>query len=184
MNTPNNKRRRESVERIEKVFIELLQSRELGEIRVSDICKRAGLNRTTFYANYADIYSLADSIRDKLEKGVAELYWEEVNTGVNSNDYCKLFRHIQENQIFYRTYFKLGYDNDYKILAYDTELARQHFQNRFIEYHMEFFRSGLTKIIKMWLENGCQESPEDMFEIIKSEYQGREELFSSSTPNE
>lgn len=49
---------------------------------------------------------------------------------------------------------------------------------------MEFFRSGLTKIIKMWLENECQESPEDMFEIIKSEYQGREELFSSSTPNE
>ena len=184
MNTSNNKRKRESVERIEKVFIELLQSRELGEIRVSDICKRAELNRTTFYANYADIYSLADSIRDKLEKSVAELYREELDTGVNSNDYLKLFRHIQENQIFYRTYFKLGYDNNYKILAYDTALAREHFQNRFIEYHMEFFRSGLTKIIKMWLENGCQESPEDMFEIIKSEYRGREELFSSSTPNE
>lgn len=183
MNTPNNKRKRESVQRIEKAFIELLQSRELGEIRVSDICKRAELNRTTFYANYADIYSLADSIRDKLEKGVAELYREELDTGVNSNDYLKLFRHIQENQIFYRTYFKLGYDNNYKILAYDTELAREHFQNRFIEYHMEFFRSGLTKIIKMWLENGCRESPEDMFSIIKSEYQGREELFSSSTPN-
>ncbi len=184
MNTSNNKRKRESVERIEKVFIELLQSRELGEIRVSDICKRAELNRTTFYANYADIYSLADSIRDKLEKSVAELYREELDTGVNSNDYLKLFRHIQENQIFYRTYFKLGYDNNYKILAYDTDLAREHFQNRFIEYHMEFFRSGLTKIIKMWLENGCRESPEDMFEIIKSEYQGREGLFPSSTPNE
>ncbi|HIS50329.1 MAG TPA: TetR/AcrR family transcriptional regulator, partial [Candidatus Gallacutalibacter pullistercoris] len=140
MNTSNNKRKRESVERIEKVFIELLQSRELGEIRVSDICKRAELNRTTFYANYADIYSLADSIRDKLEKSVAELYREELDTGVNSNDYLKLFRHIQENQIFYRTYFKLGYDNNYKILAYDTALAREHFQNRFIEYHMEFFR--------------------------------------------
>lgn len=184
MNTSNNKRKRESVERIEKVFIELLQSRELGEIRVSDICKRAELNRTTFYANYADIYSLADSIRDKLEKSVAELYREELDTGVNSNDYLKLFRHIQENQIFYRTYFKLGYDNNYKILAYDTALAREHFQNQFIEYHMEFFRSGLTKIIKMWLENGCQESPEDMFSIIKSEYQGREGLFPSSTPNE
>lgn len=180
MNTPNNKRRRESVERIEKVFIELLQSRELGEIRVSDICKGAGLNRTTFYANYADVYSLADSIRDKLEKSVAELYREERDTGVNSHDYLKLFRHIQENQIFYRTYFKLGYDHNYKILAYDTQLAQQYFQNRFIEYHMEFFRSGLTKIIKMWLEKGCQESPEDMFDIIKSEYQGRKEWFSQN----
>lgn len=50
MNTPNNKRKKESMERIEKVFIELLQTKALNEISVSDICKRAGLNRTTFYA--------------------------------------------------------------------------------------------------------------------------------------
>ena len=64
MNTPNNRRRRESVEKIERVFVDLLQMRELGDIRVSDICKQAGLNRTTFYANFADVYALADSIRD------------------------------------------------------------------------------------------------------------------------
>ena len=52
---------------------------------------------------------------------------------------------------------------------------------------MEFFKSGLTSIIKLWLEGGCQETPEElwleggcqetpeeMFEIVKSEYQGRE----------
>ena len=48
MNTPNNRRRRESVEKIERVFVDLLQTRELGDICVSDICKQAGLNRTTF----------------------------------------------------------------------------------------------------------------------------------------
>ena len=48
MNTPNNKRKKESIERIEKVFISLLQTNELNEISVSDICKLAGLNRTTF----------------------------------------------------------------------------------------------------------------------------------------
>lgn len=173
MNTPNNRRRRQSVERIEKVFIDLLQTKELNEISVSDICKRAGLNRTTFYANYTDIYGLADSIRDKLENEVSEVYLEEINTGFNSNDYLKLFKHIKANQLFYKTYFKLGYDNDYRIITYDVNLAQEHFQNRFIEYHMEFFKAGITKIIKMWLENGCQESPEDMFEIIKSEYRER-----------
>ena len=177
MNTPNNKRKKESMERIEKVFIELLQTKELNEISVSDICKRAGLNRTTFYANYADIYGLADAIRDKLENEVSGLYKEEVTQGLNSNDYLKLFRHIKDNQIFYNTYFKLGYDNNYKIIRYDTALARVHFQNRFIEYHMEFFKAGITHIIKLWLKNGCKESPEDMFEIIKSEYQGRDNIF-------
>ncbi len=175
MNTPNNKRKKESMDRIEKVFIELLQTKELDEISVSDICKRAGLNRTTFYANYTDIYGLADAIRDKLENEVSDLYKEEVMQGFNSNDFLKLFRHIKDNQIFYKTYFKLGYDNNYKIFRYDTDLAHNHFQNKFIEYHMEFFKAGITQIIKIWLKGGCKESPEDMFEIIKSEYTRRTE---------
>jgi len=159
MNTPNNKRKKESMERIEKVFIELLQTKELSEISVSDICKRAGLNRTTFYANYTDIYGLADAIRDKLENEVSVLYKEEVTQGFNSNDYLKLFQHIKDNQIFYKTYFKLGYDNNYKIFRYDTALACKYFQNRFIEYHMEFFKAGINQIIKIWLKGGCKESP-------------------------
>lgn len=173
MNTPNNKRKKESMERIEKVFIELLQTKALDKISVSDICKHAGLNRTTFYANYTDIYGLADTLRDKLENEMFKLYKEDVEQGFNSNDYLKLFRHIKENQIFYQTYFKLGYDNNYKIITYDTDLAKKHFQNKFIEYHMEFFKAGITRIIKLWLQNGCKETPEDMFEIIKSEYSGR-----------
>ena len=52
--------------------------------------------------------------------------------------------------------------------------------NRFIEYHMEFFKSGITSIIKMWLKNGCKETPEEMAEIIKSEYRGRDRFFNES----
>ena len=163
------------MERIEKVFVELLQTKELDEIRVSDICKRAGLNRTTFYANYTDIYGLADAIRNKLENEVTDLYEDEITQHFNSHDYLKLFRHIKDNQIFYQTYFKLGYDNEYKVIAYDVNLAREHFHNQFVEYHMEFFRAGITQIIKLWLKNGCRESPEDMVEILKSEYRGRAE---------
>lgn len=181
MNTPNNKRKKESMERIEKVFIEMLQTKKLSEISVSDICKLAGLNRTTFYANYTDIYGLADAIRDKLENEVSDLYREEVTQGFNSNGYLKLFQHIKDNQIFYKTYFKLGYDNNYKIFRYDTNLAREHFQNRFIEYHMEFFKAGITQIIKLWLKSGCKESPEDMAEIIKSEYHGRDSFFADKS---
>lgn len=174
MNTKNNRRKRASMQKIEQVLVELLQTKELNQISVSDICKRAGLNRSTFYANYVDIYGLADAIREKLEDQVAELYKDEIEQGFNSNNYLLLFQHIAQNQIFYRTYFKLGYDEKYKILAYDYNLAKKHFDNRFIEYHMEFFKSGLTKIIKLWLQNGCKETPEEMFEIVKSEYRGRE----------
>ena len=173
MNTPNNKRRRESCQKIEKAFMELLQSKELSEITVSQLCKITGLNRSTFYANYMDIYDLANKLRKALEDNFEQMYSAEIEQGFNSNDYLRLFRHIYENRLFYRTYLKLGYAHEYRIFTYDTALAREHFGNRFIEYHCEFFRAGITKIIEMWLEGGCKESPEDMEEIIKSEYRGR-----------
>ncbi|MGM9634683.1 MAG: TetR/AcrR family transcriptional regulator, partial [Candidatus Avispirillum sp.] len=151
-----------------------IQETELNRISVSDICKRTGLNRSTFYANYADIYDLADSVRRSLEENMSELYRREIEEKVNSNDYLKLFRHIAQNQMLYKTYFKLGYDNNYKILMYDTKLAEKHFENRFIDYHCEFFKSGLTAIIKKWLAGGCRETPEEMESIIREEYKGRE----------
>ena len=108
-----------------------------------------------------------------MESEVNHLYETERTQKFNSNDYLRLFRHIQENQLFYRTYFKLGYDNQYEIQFYDTEQAKQDFNNQYIDYHMEFFKSGLTAIIKRWLAGGCRETPEEMDHIVRSEYQGR-----------
>lgn len=173
MNTANNKRRKQSRAKIESVFVELLQTQDINEISVSDICKRAGLNRTTFYSNYEDIYALADVVRESLEQNLGELYKDEIASSFNSNNYLKLFRHIAENPLFYKTYFKLGYDSQYKIVDYDRSLAQQHFGDRFIPYHIAFFKSGITAIIKMWLAGGCKETPEEMDEIVQSEYRGR-----------
>ncbi len=88
-------------------------------------------------------------------------------------DFLKLFQHIKENQIFYKTYFKLGYDNDYQIFQYDINLAKKIFDNKFINYHIIFFKNGLNAIIKVWLQNGCKESPEEMYNILKAEYQNK-----------
>lgn len=170
MNVKNNKRRKESRAKIEAVFLDLIQEKELNQISVSEICKKSGLNRTTFYANYVDIYDLADTIRKTLEENYFYNYFEP---NQNHDFFLKLFHHIKENQLLYKTYFKLGYDNNYKIIGYSKELALKHFNNKFIEYHCEFFRSGITAIIKMWLNNGCKETPEEICEIINSEYSKR-----------
>ena len=65
MNVKNNKRRRESQEKIERAFIELLQTRDIKDITVSDLIKMTELNRSTFYANYMDIFDLADKMCPK-----------------------------------------------------------------------------------------------------------------------
>ena len=172
MNIKNNKRRRESQEKIEKAFINLLQTRELKEITVSDIIKLTGLNRSTFYANYIDIYDLADKTRETLENEVTRLF-ADYDYFNDRSGALKMFTHIRENQIFYNTYFKLCYDDRHLISIYDPKRAEKEQIEGNIRYHIEFFRNGLNAIIKLWLAGGCQESPEEMAEVLKQEYRGR-----------
>lgn len=172
MNTKNNSRRRKSVEKIEKAFVELLLTRELKDISVTDICNMTELNRSTFYANFLDVYDLADKIRDKLESDFSELFGGSPESQIDDGA-LKMFRHIKENQLFYKTYFRLGYEDKHKIMIHDTARAVSDFDGKHIEYHIEFFRNGLNAIIKMWLNGGCRETPEEMAAILKAEYRGR-----------
>ena len=172
MNIKNNKRRKESQEKIERAFIEQLQSRELKEVTVSDLIKSTGLNRSTFYANYMDIYDLADKTREKLENEFSNLFvdYDYFNERTGA---LMMFRHIKENQIFYNSYFKLCYDDKFLISKYDVKRAQQEHLEGNLKYHIEFFRNGLNAIIKLWLAGGCQESPEEMAQVLKAEYRGR-----------
>jgi len=174
MNTPNNKRKRESQEKIEKAFIQLIQTKEVEQITVSDICKRTNLNRSTFYANYIDIYDLVDKVNLRMQKEFADMYINDNEAGQNPTSYLKMFRHIKENQIFYRTYFKLKFDTATINMQFHKELAEKYYDNKYIDYHIEFFRAGLNAIIKKWLDNGCKENPEALVEILESEYKGKE----------
>lgn len=171
MNIPNNKRKKDSQDRIEKSFLKQVQTKELNEIRITDICKDAKINRTTFYANYIDIYDLADKVRDRMILEYAQIYQGDTE-GHTRDNYIKMFKHIKENQTFYKTYFKLNYDN-YPIdnLYYDKELAKKYcVDDKMVPYHMEFFKAGITSIIKKWLKSGCKETPEEMADVIVNEY--------------
>ena len=84
-----------------------------------------------------------------------------------------IIKHIKENQIFYRTYFKLNKDQNFIVREYDNNLAKNFFNDQYIDYHMEFFKAGLNAIIKKWLNNGCKESPEEIDLILKDEYKNK-----------
>ena len=172
MNTKNNKRRRESQERIERALIELLQTHEVRDITVASLIQAAGLNRSTFYANYLDIFDLADQTRAKLEREFSNLF-ADYDYFTERSGALKMFRHIKENQLFYKTYFKLCYDDKHLISICDPKRAEQEQVSDNLRYHIEFFRNGLNAIIKLWLSGGCKESPEEMAEVLKQEYRGR-----------
>lgn len=179
MNVKNNKRRRESQEKIEKAFIELLQTREIKDITVSELIKATKFNRSTFYANYIDIFDLADKTREKLENEFSNLFANYDYFNERSGA-LRMFTHIKENQIFYKTYFKLCYNDKHLISIYDAKRAEKEQLYGNMKYHIEFFRNGLNAIIKLWLAGGCKEAPQEMAEVLKQEYRGRQEKTHSS----
>ena len=76
-------------------------------------------------------------------------------------------------KIFFNTYFKLEEISKNMPTQYRIELAEKYYNNKFNDYHIEFFRAGLNAIIKKWLNNGCKETPEEINEIITSEYKNK-----------
>lgn len=164
-----------SQEKIEKAFIELIQTKEINEISVVELVKKAKVNRSTFYVNYLDIDDLKDKIKEKMFYDILELYKEESIKKEHSYDYLKLFKHIKENQIYYRTMFKLSFDfmNYYDNSLEEKDAIKYYGTLKNIDYHIEFFKAGIQAIIKKWLFNGCEEAPEEMLEILNSEYRGK-----------
>lgn len=170
MNTPNNKRRRESQAKIESALIELLQEKELHQIKVTDVCSLAKVNRTTFYANYEDIYALAEALMRRMEQEVLDMYPEQASARRAGDNFLPLFRLIKDNPLFYHTYFKLCADGQPRIIGYDETAAAMYYNGEHIDYHIAFFSNGLNAMIRKWLAGGCRESPEEMVRILKDEY--------------
>lgn len=51
-----------SLKCIKNAYLEEKRKKTIPEIKVIDICKKAGVNKTTFYRHYRDIYDLADEV--------------------------------------------------------------------------------------------------------------------------
>lgn len=69
-----------------QTLIELMKDKTFEEIKVSDICSKAMVNRSTFYAHYEDKYELLlDFINNLKEELVIELNKNENN--LNTREY-------------------------------------------------------------------------------------------------
>lgn len=174
MNKVNNKRSENSKRAIQKAYMNLVVSRSnVDSITVSDVCKKAGINRTTFYSHYLDMDDLIQSIYDWMVEEFLKVFEEESKTLKHSFNFEKLFKNIKDNQIFYKLYFKLGFDFKNIFAEKGSEgIAKMFYKNtKHLDYHIDFFAAGMTAIIQKWLAKGCKESPKEMAQIIADEYQ-------------
>ncbi len=150
MNTKDNKRHQETLQRIYTAFAALLRDQEPNKISITELCEVANVERSTFYANFEDISALANSYAAKIEKQVAAHPHTE-------GEFAWIFEYILENKELFRIYFKLGVSR------------------KSADYKAIFFRNGVHSVAKLWFDAGCTDSPQKMGEIVKREY---EKLFS------
>ncbi len=100
-----------TLKKIDEAYWAEKRHKDREQIRVSDICSRAGINRTTFYNHYCDIFALADKIeRELLEEIVSScqhadkvfseprlLFTELLNIAMEKEDKIRILFHKRYN---------------------------------------------------------------------------------------
>ena len=98
---------------IKKTFAEMLsEKKELAKISVSELVRRADINRGTFYSHYDDIYAVAEDYENEL----ISLFFSnaELIASTNTDKFIDLmFEYIKRNDEIYRMLCK---SNDFVMI--------------------------------------------------------------------
>ena len=173
-----------TAELMNEALIQLLEKKDLEFISVTEITKKAGVNRSTFYLHYDNMYELLEETIDNLNKKFVECF--PVKSIENMDKKENVILVTEEYLLPYLTFCKenqkvlklahkkpniLGKDKAYKKM-YDKILypAISMFVTGEDErkYQLEFFTGGVVAIINKWFEDGCITEIDTLIAIIKS----------------
>ena len=178
MNIKNNSRYKASSEKIETAFLTLILNNKYEDITISQVCKQAEINRSTFYAHYDDINDLIIKIESKFAKGMATIF----NYGERQEHeaFVEMFSFVKDNKYFYKAFLNIPYvtlaetntkldvlKNIGKNVNIDTSNTIEIF------YRASFFGAGIKEMCRLWLDRDCQETPEQMAKLLLKEYTNR-----------
>lgn len=57
---------------IKQAFLDLRDQKPLEKIKIKELCEKACINKSTFYAHYQDIYALANALEEELISAILE----------------------------------------------------------------------------------------------------------------
>ncbi|KRL01754.1 TetR/AcrR family transcriptional regulator [Liquorilactobacillus capillatus] len=171
----NNRRAQMTKRIIQESLIQLLHenNNSLNEITVTAVCKIADVNRGTFYAHYKDVpdcmrameKSVSDELFEELALNQQCDSWEMVLTGILGvvKENHAVAAYILGNDHDFLTHFLSSTKN--KLLEQDRKMNPQLGIHE-SQYMYEFYLNGIVGVIRYWLKNGLQESPEKLARII------------------
>lgn len=166
-------------ENIKTAFWELYEGKQIGKITVSEVCRKAGYNRSTFYEYYKDIYEVLEDIETELitKEDFRDLILKNIVFGDVREQILNQFLALYEAKGRYLSVL-LGEHGDpsfrprliNRVAPVIIEMAGglSESDHRRLMYLMEYQSSGIMSILNRWFLEGKPVPAEDMVEILMS----------------
>lgn len=167
-------------------LLRLMESKRFNEITVSEVCKEANVNRSTFYLHYNNIYDLLCEIKDSMIKKFLARYdkktaledlknYKADEVVFNSPKYIVPYlEFVKANKKIFSVFMAesagINWTDD-KNLNLKGFLASNIIKNglydeKIIRYMSKFYLTGIISITSEWLKNDCSDEIPFVCEII------------------
>ena len=176
-----------TAKKMNKALILLLEEKSFEYITVSEICKRAEVNRSTFYLHYENTVDLLNETArfllddfaayfnvdaENISSKFKESSLEELN--FITDEYLHPYlSYIKENKIVFSTVLlhsvSFGFNEIFQRLydnIFNPILERYNYPVSDRKYAMMFYLNGITAIVTEWLNDGCKKTIGEVSQII------------------
>lgn len=169
MNTKNNQRTRLSKMLLKNALMDALKEKgSVNKVSVRELCERADLNRSTFYAHYSEPKDLLDELEKEILQSTKE-HLEKIGAenDLGAHKYISSFlKYIKDNDKQFRTLLIDSADPDFRSLFMQQTIA-QFIENLDISFSPEieqyiysYILNGSTGILIQWIRSDyeCDEN--------------------------
>lgn len=177
MNTKNNQRTRLSKLLFKNAIIDLLKKKgDIHKISVRELCQKAELNRSTFYAHYNEPKDLLEELENEILESTQEhLKKIRAENDIGAHKYILSFlKYIKDNDKQFRTLLIDSADPDFRsrfmqqslimfVENLDIELPKDTEQ-----YVYSYILNGSTGIILQWMRSDYSVDENAVSELLFS----------------
>ncbi|MDA3733514.1 TetR/AcrR family transcriptional regulator [Niameybacter massiliensis] len=155
-------------------LLQLLEVKPLSAITVSEITKKAGVSRMTYYRNYINKEDIFSSFLDDLLYN----YHEEFNNLPEKGNFYDLhnlnhcFLYFEKHKTLIQALFKNGHGNIFLTSLSDYIIHKWYKESDDITryYTLLAFAGSIFNVFVSWSLNDTTQSPEQMASIIYDIY--------------
>lgn len=165
---------------IYQTLLDLMKEKTFEEIKVSDICSRAMINRSTFYAHYEDKYELLVDFLSNLKEEFAHELNESCKENLSIREYyirlISLFLdHIDSKRDVYNSIMVNNRSSimmDILLSVVNDDILKRFKENDInlkvpTEVISKFYLGGVINIGMEWLSNSNKYTKEEILDYLE-----------------